>query len=153
MGAVQRSCAHNSTTPRRLSLYTTTREIRKLSSEAIGYVFRYSPHQGTTFAVHLAIADTVNDIYRNETWFAIANLATKARVSRQSVMRAISELRESGDLVVVDATLSGEGTPTGRPGRYRMIRPARESVYPTGNAEGGVPPWYTGCTTMVHVTQ
>ncbi len=107
--------------------------VEELSSEAIGYVFKYSPHTGITFQVHLAIADTVNDVYRNETWFALANLADKARVSRPSAQRALAALIDSGDLIVVDPTVGADGKPTGRPGRYRMLRPVRLAAYPQGD--------------------
>lgn len=81
----------------------------------MGWVFRHSPFTGVTFAVHLAIADSVNDQNDNEFWMAQGNLAQKARVSRRSAQRAVDELIEKGHLVLLE-----DNSKAGTPNRYRF---------------------------------
>ena len=70
-----------------------------MSAEATGYVFRHSPYSGTTFAVHLAIADTVNDQNGHRFWMSQSKTATKARTTRKSVNEALTRLEADGFLL------------------------------------------------------
>jgi hypothetical protein len=69
-----------------------------VSAEAMGFVFRSSPYRGSTFAVHLAIADSVNDQNGNELWMSRESVATKARVSPRAAIYALKELVSDGFL-------------------------------------------------------
>jgi hypothetical protein len=84
-----------------------------VSSEAIGWVFRNSPYEGVMFALHLAIADTVNDAHGNELWASAPNLATKARISERSARDGLAQLRSDGYLVLLESA-------EGKPRRYRF---------------------------------
>jgi hypothetical protein len=95
-----------------------------VSAEAVGYVYRHSPYEGATFQVHLAIADSVNDQNRNEFFMRLHRLADKARVTRQSVSRAVGRLLEDAFLVMV-----AEGGGRGRPARYRFAFPECSVVF------------------------
>lgn len=72
-----------------------------MSAEATGWVFRESPYQGAMFALHLAVADTVNDTHNNELWASASTLAKKARVSERSVRAGLSQMVNDGLLVRV----------------------------------------------------
>lgn len=64
----------------------------------MGWVYRHSPYTGATFAVHLAVADTVNDQNGNRFWMSQSKTATKARTSRKSVNEALAVLEADGYL-------------------------------------------------------
>lgn len=68
--------------------------------EAMGYVYRHSPYKGAEFAIHLAIADSVNDQNHNTFWMSIAKLANKSRVSRKTASFAVSKIAVDGFLVL-----------------------------------------------------
>lgn len=87
-----------------------------MSAEATGWVFRYSPLTSVAFAVHLAIADSVNDQNENEFWMNQAALAAKARTSRKTVNAALAQLVADGFLEPVRMTL-------GQANRYRFMMP------------------------------
>ena len=98
-----------------------------MSSEAIGYVFAYSPTKGATFACHLAIADSVNDQHGNEFWMSVTNLARKARCSRDAARKALRALegcdgsgeRIDGAPVLLEVLEERLGETT----RYRFLMP------------------------------
>ena len=69
-----------------------------MSAEASGYVWRNSPYTGTKFAIHLAIADTVNDGHQNRLWMSSDQIAMKSRAHRRTVQRVIDEMVEDGFL-------------------------------------------------------
>lgn len=69
-----------------------------MSLGALGYVYKHSGTKGTTFAVHMAIADSVNDEYRNRFFLSQTKTATKARVSVRAVRDALNTLVEEGYL-------------------------------------------------------
>lgn len=88
-----------------------------MSAEAVGWVFRESPYDGVMFALHLAVADTVNDTYGNELWASAPTLASKARISERSARSGLAKMVSDGLLIVVAE----------RPGtvrRYRFAMPA-----------------------------
>jgi hypothetical protein len=72
-----------------------------MSAEAMGFVYRHSPYTGVIFAVHLAVADSVNDQNGNQFWMSTQKLATKARTTRQSVSHALSSLVDDGWLLEI----------------------------------------------------
>lgn len=93
-----------------------------MSAEATGYVFRASPYQGAAFAVHLAIADSVNDQHEYRFWMSIATLARKARVSERAAQYSLRKLVCDGAIELVDDLKGGRG----HTGEYRFL--FRETV-------------------------
>jgi len=78
-----------------------------MSAEATGWVFRHSPYKGAAFAIHLSIADSVNDQNNNEFWMKQATLADKARTGRQTVNTTIAAMIEDGYLEALDGDKVG----------------------------------------------
>lgn len=122
-----RSCAGNSVLPHRRR--TRPRPAGSswgdaVSSENLGYVWRYSPYTGTTFTIHLALGDVANDIYGNEVWLRAAALADKARTTKETVARTLPRMTRDGFL----QRLSGDGN-MGVPIRYRFLTPDRPMTW------------------------
>lgn len=92
-----------------------------MSSDAVGWVFRHSPYKGVTFAVHVAVADSVNDQNDNELWMSVGKLATKARCSRRSAGDALAQITSDGYLALLKQQ-------TGRPSRYQFLFPDHAEV-------------------------
>lgn len=67
-----------------------------MSLRAVGQVWGTSPYRGSTFVVHLAIADSVTDQHDWEFWASQRFLATKARVDERQVRRALAVLEADG---------------------------------------------------------
>ena len=88
-----------------------------MSAEATGWVFRHSPMLGTAFAVHLAIADSVNEANGYQFWARQAWLAAKARTTRKTVWEALGKLEAEGLLVL-------QQTQAGGTNLYRLLMPA-----------------------------
>lgn len=105
-----------------------------MSAEATGWVFRHSPYKGATFSVHLAIADSVNDHYRNEFWMEQGKLGAKARVRRQGVCEALAQLEQDGFIKDLGAV---EGTRGIR--RVRFLFPSTPVVYESRWVEPDAP--------------
>lgn len=100
-----------------------------MSSDAIAHVFRHSTAQDKTFAVHLAIADSVNDQNENEFWMRLAALAIKARTHRSTTQRAVAWLTENGWIELVDEGVD-DPWKAGRPVRYVFVfRDGLDVVY------------------------
>ncbi len=102
-----------------------------MSADATGWVYRHSPYTGVTFAVHLAIADSVNDQNGNELWMKKAKLSEKARVSTGSTKTAMALLVEDGFLELMEESHGRN------PSRYRFLFPDEPVVFearwqPTG---------------------
>lgn len=94
----------------------------------MGFAFRSSPFRGTTFAVHLAIADSVNDQNGNEMWMSRQTVADKARVSLSAAKRALKELVGGGYLAVAEENID-------KPNRYVFLFPEKTSaVVPEGGS-------------------
>lgn len=89
-----------------------------MSAEATGWVFKNSPYKGAAFAVHLSMADSVNDQNENEFWMSITNLGIKARVARETAARAVSQMVEDGVLELIQ-----DNSNIGRPSRYCFLMP------------------------------
>lgn len=128
-----------------------------MSADAVGWVFRHSPMRGAAFAVHIAIADSVSDTHGNLFWMASANLATKARVSRETASRAIADLADQGLIEPVDGDAHTRRT-AGRPARWRFLFPDLEVTYesrPRGVTRDHTPVTsdHRGCDARSHVTQ
>lgn len=97
-----------------------------MSGDAVGFVWRHCPFEGATFLVHLAIADVVNDMHRNQFWMLETELAAKTRLSRRSVTTALSQLSESGWLIRLSGAVA-----QGRPARYAFVFKDAPIVYET----------------------
>lgn len=89
-----------------------------MSAEAVGWVYRHSPYKGAAFAIHLAIADVVNDFHGNEVWASQAMIGDKARVRRQGVSEHMGTLASDGFI-----TLLEDNARAGKPNRYRFEYP------------------------------
>lgn len=95
-----------------------------MSAEAVGWVYRHSPFTGLTFAVHLAIGDSVNDQHHNEFWMLMHKLAKKARTTRARAQKAVQVLVHGGFLERLE---SGGGR--SRPSLYRFSFPDVPVLY------------------------
>jgi len=91
-----------------------------VSAGPLGWVYRYSPFKGATFAVHCAIGDSANDQHGYEIWFAMGTLAAKARVTRQTASESVGALVDAGLMEVLEDHRFDH---SGRPTRYRMLMP------------------------------
>ena len=113
-----------------------------MSAEALGWVYRYSPFTGSTFAVHAALADSANDQHHHELWMGQATIAAKARCSVRAVAAALGELVERGFLDPLTSVAAARMT--NRPRRYRLLFPDVAVVYdtrrPPSDAEDGRDP-------------
>lgn len=87
-----------------------------MSAEAIGWVFKKSPYDGAMFALHLAVADIVNDTHGNELWASVPTLSKKARISVRSARYGLARMVEDGLLVKI---AERPGAPT----HYRFTMP------------------------------
>lgn len=92
-----------------------------MSAEAVGYVFRHSPFTGATFAVHLAVADSVSDLNSNLFWMSQTKLAAKARCGRAAANKALKTLVEAGFI-----ELEREGGGRSQTALYRFLFPQSE---------------------------
>ena len=88
-----------------------------MSVQAMGWVVSDSPYRGSTFLVHLMIADVVNDQHAFEFWMSNDRLAKKARVSRQTANRAVGQMVDDGLLVAIGTERCGNV-------RYRFHMPS-----------------------------
>ena len=93
-----------------------------MSAEATGYVYRHSPYSGVIFAVHLAVADSVNDQNDNQFWMSSTKVSSKARTTRQSVSSALQ-------ILVLDGYLEEVSRKDGWTVRYRFHFPDSRVVY------------------------
>jgi len=105
-----------------------------MSAEAVGFVYRHSPYTGATFAVHLAIADTVSDQFDNQFWMSTKNLADKTRTTRRTVQKAIDQLCE--DRYIYRTREATQHYPA----TYQFLFPAVDIVYETRPGAQSVPP-------------
>ncbi len=96
--------------------------VAHMSAEAEGWVWRHSPYRGAVFAVHLAIADIVNDQHYNELWASQGTLASKARTDVKTARHALQTLCADGMLTLLEA-------PLGKPCRYRFEYPQADVVF------------------------
>lgn len=87
-----------------------------MSAEATGYVFKSSPYKGATFAVHLAIADSVNDQHEHRFFMSVTNLSAKARCSRRAAQYALQTMIERGHLELLE-----DNANFGKPSEYRFV--------------------------------
>jgi hypothetical protein len=74
-----------------------------MSSDAVGYVFRHSPFSGSTFSVHISVADSVNDQNDNKFWMRVRKTAKKARCSKRAAQYALHLLEKEGWLELLTA--------------------------------------------------
>ncbi len=102
-----------------------------MSADATGNVWKHSPYTGSSFIVHLAIADVVNDAHGNEFWMSVPALARKARVGRSTAFDALAHMCEHGYLERLES-----GQSDGKPSKYRFL----VDKFPGGvqDSDGGV---------------
>lgn len=89
-----------------------------MSTKAMGWVYEHSPYKGSNFCIHLALADSANDMYGYELWASQTWIAEKARVSRQTVNSFLVKAVEDKLLVQIE-----NNSKSGRPNRYRLLMP------------------------------
>jgi len=77
------------------------------------------------FAVHHAIADSVNDQHDNEFWMAVGRLAEKCRLTRRTAGLAMATLVAEGYVDITD----GDPVNAARPVRYRFLFPESPVVF------------------------
>ena len=99
-----------------------------MSVKAMTWVFEHSPYLLGKRLIHLVIADVANDGHENLVWISQADIAARARVTRQTVNLTIRQMVDEGYLELVEQR-------PGRPCLYRMHHGVSEN--PTG---GGVKP-------------
>lgn len=87
-----------------------------MSSETVGWAFRHSPYRGTAFAIHVAIADSVNDQHDYELWMRQNVLAKKARTTRKTVGETLAKM-------VLDGLLELLAEGNGGANQYRFLMP------------------------------
>lgn len=87
-----------------------------VSNDALGWVYAYSPFEGTVHQCHCACADSANDQYDYELWFSVEKLARKARCSEASARRALQRLCAERYLLELE-------TRRGNTTRYRLLFP------------------------------
>jgi hypothetical protein len=95
-----------------------------MSAEATGYVYRFCPYRGTTFQVHHAVADSVNDQNDNKFWMRQGPLARKARCGREAANEALATLVTDGFIELLQ-----QGGGRGRPSLYRFLFPDVPVIY------------------------
>lgn len=105
-----------------------------MSLEAMGWVIRCSPYEGSTHAILLNIADTANEQYEFEFWMRQGKLMRKSRWKRSAVQKALATLISDGVLVVLV-----EGKGRGEPTKYRLVMSPDAPVVYDVREPGGVP--------------
>lgn len=111
---------------------TSTKE-QSMSGQAVGYVYEKSPYTGATLAVHLAIADVVNDLYGNRFWMSTDKVAAKSRTSRRTVQTAIDTLVDGGFLALVEHATQHF------PATYLFLFPDRPTVFDASEVQSVQP--------------
>jgi hypothetical protein len=100
--------------------------------QAFDWVIRCSPYKGTKLVLHLAIADSANDLHDNEVWLEIPDLALKARQSRGSVIAGLKHMVADGFLELIETQHGTAGV-----ARYRLLFPEETAM--VGVDGGGAP--------------
>lgn len=72
-----------------------------MSPPAVSWVFDESPYRGAFFALHVAIADRVNDKNGYELWESVPNLALRARISERHAREGVAQMIEDGLLTLL----------------------------------------------------
>lgn len=97
------------------------------------WVINYSPYKGTTYAIHLMIANVVNSGHSNHFYMRQGKLARKARTSRKTVNEAIQKMVEDGCLRLhKDRTRSGKDDAN----VYQFLMPEVDRVFDSGTKSG-----------------
>lgn len=71
-----------------------------MSVKAVGHVFQRSPHTGTAFVIHLALAHAANA--KGEVWMQRDNLAVMARCAPSTVNDVVKQMIDDGTLGILD---------------------------------------------------
>lgn len=93
-----------------------------MSAECSGYVWRFSPYKGATFAVHHALGDIANDAHGYELWTSNGEAADKARITRKAAHAAFKQLLDDGFLTRLGVGAKGIV-------RYRFNMPQRAPIW------------------------
>ncbi len=102
-----------------------------MSAEAVGWVFRHSPLKGVAFAIHLAVADSVNDQHEHRFWMRQAVLAVKARTTRATVNTALAAMVNADGEHPWDPLVELLAEHRGGANEYRFLYPDVGVVYET----------------------
>ena len=102
----------------------------------MGWAFEHSPYKGAALVVHLALADSANDMYGHELWASQTWIARKTRTSRSTVNEILRRMVDDGYLEVLE-----DNVKSGRPNRYRFVFPEVDKVWQAR----GVPRDDRGC--------
>jgi len=89
-----------------------------MSAQAMGWVYEHSPYKGSDLLIHLALADSANDMHGYELWASQNWIAKKARVARQTVNTFLARAIEEGMLVLLQ-----DNSKARQPNRYRLLMP------------------------------
>jgi hypothetical protein len=109
------------------------RSASQMSGKAVGYVYEKSPYTGATLAVHLAIADVVNDLHGHLLWMSTDKVAAKTRTSRRTVQTAIDTLVEDGFLVLVKKATQHF------PATYLFVFPEKPTIFEVSEVQSEQP--------------
>ena len=90
-----------------------------MSAGAMGWVYENSPYKGADFLIHLALADSANDMHSHELWASQTWISKKARVTRQTVNKFLLRAVEDGFLVILQDNARAR-----KPNRYRLVMPS-----------------------------
>lgn len=104
-----------------------------MSVAATDWVWRHSPYSGAEKVIHLALADSANDMHDFEIWARQAWIANKAGVSRETVYRWLAKAEADGMIVCLENNKAA-----GKPNRYRFLMPDVAVVWDPkeGRSEG-----------------
>jgi hypothetical protein len=89
-----------------------------MSVSAISWVWQYSPYTGVEKVIHLALADSANDLHDHEIWARQSWIAAKANTSRETVYRWLAKAERDGFIRLVENNRT-----EGRPNRYQFLMP------------------------------
>ncbi len=120
----------------RLFLYRSTdgtSDTQCMSAKATAYVWDFSPFNGSTLLVHLALADVANDAHENELWMSLGSISKKARVSRSTASVAMRELCDRGYLALLES-----GAKHRKPSRYWFCTSPESEQMPVTSPESGL---------------
>ncbi len=90
-----------------------------MSVEALKWVLRKSPYEGTVFTIHMVMANIVNDAHANRLWLSEEDLAAMSRCSTRTVQRAKAQMILDGLLEPIDGTHG-----PGKVVQYRFLMPS-----------------------------
>lgn len=106
-----------------------------MSTDALSWTFRHTPMKGAGYQVHIALADWVSDMYGYRFWANQRKIASKARVSRQTVNKVLDDMEALGLI-----TLLANNQASGKPNEYRFNMPDLPVLWNSGGVASGDTP-------------